>query len=126
MSLPAELLQTLLPEAAPPPQQEGYAPAGETGLYEVAKTRTPLAEGGRLLGFELLNIDVGLICCSWICNGLERHFHDHSGLTPNSHGLISEIEDALRACEEISRGEIGAEPGLWLPCGIVLYGDRSL
>lgn len=125
IGLPVERLEAFLLEAAPPPRQEGYSPVGETGSYRVAKKRKNLAEGGRFLGFELLNIDFGSIQHSWICNGLERHCRDHLEVRPNGYGLISEIEEAFRCCEEISRDEVGSEPGLWLPCGIVLYDDVS-
>lgn len=107
--------------ATPQPPQEGYAPQGESGYLEVVKKREPLAPGHRRLGYELLNVEVGLIGCSWLCNGLESHCATHLGVRPGATGLL-EILGAAEECRaEISQEGVGAEPGPWFSWLLVEY-----
>jgi len=109
--------------AKPPPQQPGYAPEGKTGVYTCVSKGKNIEPGGDVLGFELVNLEHGLIGCSWLCNGLERVFHDRLGIAPNKEGFIDTFESASECVDLISRGDINAEPGLWLPWLVVRYGQ---
>ena len=73
------------------------------------------------MGFELLAMMFGLLTCSWVCNGLEAVCAEHLQVQPNEYGSIPEYADARRCAEYVSRDEVGAEPGLWLPWLITRY-----
>jgi len=120
LGLPPQFVEEFSAYAAPPPPEPGYAPVGETGWLEVVKRQQPLPEG-QFLGFELLNIQYGLVTDSWLCNGLEVHFSETFGIQPNSRGLIEDLENATRCCKAINEKEVAAEPGLWLPWGLIEY-----
>ena len=77
-----------------------------------------------LLGFEPLVFNGGL-SCSWLCNGLETTVAEQLGIRPNASGLISTFEEACRCVEFISRDEIGAEPGLWLPWLVIEHPTKQ-
>ena len=95
--------------AKPVPSLPGYAPRGETGIYECVRDSRPMESGATFLGFEPLSVWVGLFACSWICLGMEREF------APNEHGFLGSIDDARRCAE-------GAKSsGLWLPWLIARY-----
>ncbi|HEU5171320.1 MAG TPA: hypothetical protein VFU46_12320 [Gemmatimonadales bacterium] len=76
----------------------------------------PLAgsASGRRLGFEPL-VFYHALGCSWLCNGLDRLVARDVGIRPNASGLLADADEAHRAVEYISRDDVGAEPGLWLP-----------
>ena len=120
LGLPGEFVPEFLEDAAPPPPKEGYAPMGASGSYQLVKKLQPLPEG-QLLGFELLNVEFGSPSHSWLCNHLEVHFSEALGIKPNRWGMIEDLEVAIRCCDEINDRKVGAEPGLWLPWGIVRY-----
>jgi len=82
----------------------------------------PVADGGVSLGFEPLVFDGSTPPCSWLCNHLEVSVHRDLGIVPNRHGLIGTYDEARRCTDCISRDDVGAEPGLWLPWLVV---DRS-
>lgn len=119
--LPAALVDAFLAAAAPPPPEPGYGPNGASGFYQTAQSRRPLEDGGALLGFELLNVHAGQFNDSWIVNGLDRHCADKLGITTNAHGLLPDLPAALACRNEIERPEVGAEPGPWVPVGVVAY-----
>jgi hypothetical protein len=121
LGLPEAKLDEFLRHAAPAPPTPGYAPQGETGAFTVAKRREPLAAGGRWLGLEILNLEFGEASHTWLCNQLETHCANVLAIRPNAAGFIDTFEDAQRCCEEISRQEVGAEPGPWLPFALVEY-----
>lgn len=122
LALPEARLDAFIAEATPPPPGPGYAPQGESGFLAVAKRREPLAAGHRPLGFELLEVTVGgQIGCSWLCNGLETHFAAALGVRPDANGLLATLQEAERCCAVLDTGELGAEPGPWLPWRLVEY-----
>jgi len=122
LGLPTELTVEFLEYAAPAPPEEGYAPVGASGWFEVVK-KLQLLPDGQFLGFELLNIECGNLSHSWLCNHLDVHFSETLGLQPNRWGLIEELEDARLCCEDINAEKVGAEPGLWLPWALVKYAE---
>jgi hypothetical protein len=110
--------------ARPPAAQPGYAPIGETGVFECVRAGRKVAAGGHDAGFELLSTYSGMITCSWLCNGLQTDCSRDLGVTPNAEGFVATRPDALRCAEYISREETGAEPGLWLTWLITTYPAR--
>lgn len=94
------------------------------GIYRAIQSGVPLAEGGERMGFDLLAFDPSCdLGCSWLCNGLERDFHERLGIRPYHLGLIDKLEDATRCVAMIENHELDGEPepGLWLPWLIVKY-----
>ena len=124
LGLNREYSEEFLRYAKPPEQTPGYAPQGETGIYECVNAQRQISPGGRQIGFELLAVFLGLLTCSWLCNSLETVFEETLGVRPNKYGFIADYSDAKRCTDYISRGEVGAEPGLWLPWLITLYSEK--
>lgn len=112
--LRADRVKRFLEEQATPP------PWGEYGVYEALSRGAPLAETGDPLGFELLSYEYGLEH-SWLCNGLEVDADRELDIRPNRHGLVDTYEDGLRVAQYVSRDDVGAEPGTWLPWLLVRY-----
>jgi hypothetical protein len=112
-------------EAEPPPQKPGFGPTGRQGVHEVILQGNPPAQGGNILGFEPLVFD-GSLSCSWLCNSLDTVVEQVLGIRPSQYGLIGAFDDARRCVAYISRDEVGAEPGLWLPWLIIDHTQRVL
>ncbi len=106
----------------PPEKESGHAPIGESGVRFCVQQGTRLPEGN-VLGFELIVTDEQsrVLDHSWLCNGLEKYAHDKYGILLNANGFIERYDDALKCADDISCGEVGAEPGLWLPWLVVRY-----
>ncbi|MEO0535561.1 MAG: hypothetical protein AAF215_17025 [Cyanobacteria bacterium P01_A01_bin.123] len=126
LGLPAEFRETFIAAATPAPPPAGFAPAGKSGYLETLERNHPVLKGGVVLGYELLNIDVGQVGCSWLCNGLERHCAKTLGITPNCHGLIDTLPLAQACLTEITKPAVGAEPGLWLPFALVRFSAATV
>ncbi|UCD78624.1 MAG: hypothetical protein JSW26_24985 [Desulfobacterales bacterium] len=118
LCLHRSMSQDFCQEAEPPPPKPGFAPNGRQGVQEVILKEKPPIPTGRILGFELLVFDFSL-SCSWLCNGLETQVEQDLGIKPNQYGLIDSFDKAFRCVEYISRDDVGAEPGLWLPWLII-------
>jgi hypothetical protein len=58
--------------------------------------------------------------CSWLCNELETEVGKR-GIRVNEHGLFEDFDSSLKFAEWLNTGEIGAEPGLWLPWLLLDY-----
>lgn len=99
------------------------AEAGQRGMgaAECVKRSEPVAEGGSVMGFELVNLENGQLGDSWLCNGLHEAFAEHHGIRPNLHGLLDTHAEAAFCSQKINAGEIAAEPGPWFPWLIVRY-----
>jgi hypothetical protein len=123
LGLHGSLARDFLQEALPPDPSpiEGTDPTD--GVNRSILRGQSLASGGEALGFELLGFDFNRYNLehSWLCNGLEKDFHEDPGITPNRFGLIEKFEDAMTCADRIVRESIQAEPGLWLPWLIVQY-----
>jgi hypothetical protein len=113
-------VEAFLHQAKPKPPDPAYAPQGETGVYECVRAGNKIAEGDAA-GFELMSTSMGLLNCSWLCNGLEKTCATKLGIAPNPQGFVQSYDDASRCAELISRKETGAEPGLWLPWLVTIY-----
>ena len=114
LGLAAVDVPSLLEASAPPETAPGSARLGEPGVRVALRLNRSVLATGRALGFEPLCFNVAL-GCSWLCNGLEVPVARELGIRPNSSGLLSDPEEARRAVAYISRDDVGAEPGLWLP-----------
>jgi hypothetical protein len=112
----------LIQASTPPPTAPGQAPFGEPGVRTALRRGLSPGRDGRPLGIEPLCFDHAL-GCSWLCNGLEAVVARELGIRPNEAGLIGSAEQAEQAVAYISRDEVGAEPGLWLPWLIIEHSD---
>jgi hypothetical protein len=121
LGLPRSWLEDFVLEATPSPSPDGFAPVGESGFLRMARRAEPLATGYHPLGFELLNLEMGHLVHSWLCNGLEVHCSEALGIVPGPTGLIDTYEEAERCLSEINKDDVGREPGLWLPWWLVEY-----
>lgn len=106
--------------AEPPPPEPGYAPWGRQGVHETLLKNRPVLAGGTPLGLEPLVFDRSL-SDSWLCNSLERPVREVLGISPNAHGLLATFAEAIRVVDYISRPDVGAEPGLWLPWLLLVH-----
>lgn len=113
-------VEDFLAAAKPPDQQPYFAPVGRTGIFECVSFGNYI-EAGTPIGFEPLTTEFGLLTCSWLCNGLEKDCANRLEIRPNSFGLLESRAEALRCVEYISRDDVGAEPGLWLPWLVTIY-----
>lgn len=125
VGLHRSLVSAFCQASAPPPQQPGHAPAGASAIHIATCMRpAPLAEGGTVLGHEILIADVG---CSF--NSPEslhidkRERFREFGVVPNGHGLIDSLDEALACCRliEPDPAQERTPSAGWLPWLIVRY-----
>lgn len=109
--------------AEPPPQQPGFAPNGRQGVHEAILKDKSSSRDGYVLGFEPLVFWYSL-SCSWLCNSLDTVVAEHLNVRPNQYGFIETFADACRCVEYISRDDVGAEPGLWLPWLLLDHSEK--
>ena len=121
LGLPERFAKDFINEATPSKAPSGYASNGESGYLECIRRANALPSGGRPIGFEPLNLQLGMLEHSWLCNGLEQHCAVTLDVRPSPNGLLATLDDGVRCCDEISRDEVGAEPGPWYPFVIVEY-----
>ncbi len=62
------------------------------GVDRMVAEGDPLANGGKILGFDLAAYEVDFVC-SWLCTGDEYQLED-LGKRPNQYGLIDDFETA--------------------------------
>jgi hypothetical protein len=96
--------------AKPPDRKPGFAPVGETGIFQCVNAGKVIAEGGDPSGFELLATESGLLTCSWLCNGLEKERANRLGVRTNSSGLAPTYTEALRCAERRSGVLVDGRP----------------
>ena len=117
LGLPEGLAPSFIRDATPPQSPPGYAPNGESGYLECVRRQRRLPDGGRPLGYEALNLQMGVLYDSWLCGGLEKELDVHLA----AHGLIASLEDASRVCSAVNREELPAEDGPWYPLLLVEF-----
>jgi hypothetical protein len=94
-------------ESEPPP---GF---GENGIHRMMRYGQILKEDVALvMGFDVLGYDDANFC-SFLCNSLERDYHDVLGVDLNNYGLIDTFEIARRAAVYTMQDDVGAEPYNW-------------
>lgn len=123
LGLPSEFREIFMAATTPAPPQPGFASTGKSGYLEAVERYQAVPNGGTPLGYELLNIDMGQVGCSWLCNRLAQHCAETLGIKPNQHGLIETLTLANACLTEITKPAVGAEPGLWLPFALVQFAD---
>lgn len=125
VGLHQSLVRAYCQASGPPRPAPGAAPTGPSGLHVAACLRpAPLADGGTVLGHELLIPEIGASFNSPGSLHLdERAVLKAAGVAPNEDGLIDSINDALACCRlldalapETHRGITG-----WLPWLLVRY-----
>ena len=114
IGLQQEFADVLLQEEKPPDNH------GIPGVYQALGKGLALEGDGEVLGFEVLGYEWGGFH-SWLCNGLEVGSSREFNIRPNSHGFISNLEDAAKSAEYASRETVGAEPALWQPWLVIKY-----
>jgi hypothetical protein len=121
VGLHRSLLNAFCGASAPPPQQPGYAPVGASAIHVAACVRpAPLADGGTILGYEILIPEAGSSFNSPESLHLdERALFRRAGVVQNEHGLVDSFDEALACCKLIER-DTPHETG-WLPWLIVRY-----
>jgi hypothetical protein len=125
LGLHRSLLSAYCEASKPPPQKPGYAPSGASGFHVAACVRpTALADGGDVLGHELLIEEVG--CC--LNSPESRHLDELGafravGVEPNNHGLIDSFDDALACCKHLDEHAAETQHHItgWIPWLIVRY-----
>ena len=125
VGLHRSLVSAFCEASAPPAQQPGYAPVGATAIHIATCVRpAPLADGGTVLGHEVLIPDAG---CSFNSPESlhidERASFQKAGVVQNQHGLIDSFDEALACCKLIEH-DSAQERALgagWLPWLIVAY-----
>ena len=59
--------------------------------------------------------------CSWLCNDLQSEMLRRFGYQTNEYGLLGSLSAAARCVRAIECAAMAAEPGCWLPYGLVRY-----
>jgi hypothetical protein len=90
------------------------------GLVAMVRKGLPPADGGTLLGYEILCANYGGISCSWWCNHLPGALLDGLGITLNEFGLLGSWADAAAAHQAV-RDCPAKEEGLWNAWAIMRY-----
>lgn len=115
VALPAVYLDGFLQEHAPAP---GF---GAAGLYQLLSRRIELTGPAQPLGYEILGVEEGGGCHSFLCNYLEAPYREELRVRFNEHGLVADYADATRAATYTNLPTTGAEPVPWYPWLVVEY-----
>jgi hypothetical protein len=109
----------------PPPQSPGFAPTGASGIHIATCARSaPLADGGSVLGHEVLIPEFGASFNSPESRHLDEvETFRAAGVLRNSVGLIDSFDDALAVCRHLDTHAAETEHQItgWLPWLIVRY-----
>lgn len=125
VGLHRDLLPAYCEASRPAPPKPEFAPTGASGTHVAACVRSlPLAEGGTVLGHELLVDDPG---CAF--NSPEsRHLNEPkilgaAGVAPNSDGLVDSFDEALASCKYLDTHASETQHRVtgWRPWLIVCY-----
>jgi hypothetical protein len=116
LGLAASVAERFL-DAEAPTGKEDAAP----GVWKQLARRRALANGGTLLGHEVLGSEGGGSFHAAACNGLERAYRHELGITFNARGLIDDHAQALAAGEYTNGPGAAAEPVPWYPVRLDEY-----
>ena len=109
LGVPEDLLPSVLDALAP------TSGAVASGLFTKLSSVIPLDESGTPLGWELLGVEDGGSCHSWLCNGIQKDDAVRRlGIQPGSLGLL-QSEQHARAVDRLIQDGLGAEPVPWFP-----------
>lgn len=115
VALPAVYLDRFLEQHAPAP---GF---GACGLYQLLSRRVKSADSATTLGYEILGVEEGGSCHSFLCNYLEVPYRQVLQIPFNDQGLIDDYDDAVRAADYTNLPSTGSEPVPWYPWLIAEY-----
>ncbi len=113
--LPAAYLDEFLQHHTPAP---GF---GACGLYQLLSRRLSPPGPTQTLGYEILGVEEGGSCHSFLCNYLEVPYRHELGVRFNDYGLINDYADAVRATNYTNLPSTGSEPVPWYPWLILEY-----
>ena len=108
LGVPTDLVEEVLAAAAP---KSGEGP---TGLHTALAQRVPLDPTGDPIGWEILGVERGGTCHSWLCNSL--HVHAPSSLgeaVSGAFGTIALEQHARDILAMIAKDPSIAEPVPW-------------
>ncbi len=91
------------------------------GVWACVARGTPIAAGGKPLGWEILGYAGGGDFHSWLCNGLETVALDELGIRPGTNGLIESYADAEAVARYCRQEGARAEPVPWHPWLLVRH-----
>ena len=118
ISIPSSLVDSVIEFAIPKNKNSALYPMVKDGWVGILNNKQ--ISSNELLGYELLNIESGVLSESWLDNGLETHFAKSNGVIPNQFGLIRNVDDARTCSELVNKKKVPAEAGLWVPVGLHL------
>lgn len=108
LAVPEDFATILLKELAP------AAGEADSGLFAKLKTATPARSSATSLGWEVLGVETGGSCHSWLCNSIQDDAKQRLGLRPGPFGLLESEQDARAVLGLIANG-LGVEPVPWFP-----------
>jgi|GEM_PF-4069970 len=117
----ADFFAALERESAELSARLGTTVNGDNGLVEGLKLDLPLAGGGRVLGYEVLDVALCESRHSWLCHGLEREMHRRFDLHLLPGGLIPAFAKAQQVAACCDDATVGCEPGVWRAWVVVEY-----
>ncbi len=112
-------VEEFLDSSRPPPREPGFAPVGESGIFQCVRAGEDLAHGGEAAGFDFVGTMFGILGSSWLCYGLEKRCANELGVMTNRHGLVSSYAEAVRCAELISESRVSPEQ--WFPWLVNIY-----
>lgn len=83
-------------------------------MYSILKAASPVHQSAVPLGWELLGVEIGGACHSWLCNSIQNDAALALDIRPAALGLLPSEEDA-RAVHSLIANGLGAEPVPWFP-----------
>jgi hypothetical protein len=92
----------------------------EVNLAYILRQDRGLADGGHVLGFEVLGFDRNDFH-SWLCNGLEGEVAAALGVKPGPHGPIVSEHAAESVAKYCNREDLETEPVYWHPWALLNY-----
>jgi len=94
---------------------------GPWGYYEALHRNSPLAPGGRVLGFEVVGLGIGALY-SWLSNGWDQIAHAELGIRPGDFGLLATFDEGMRVARyDFPPGTELEWASLWQPWALVQY-----
>lgn len=118
LGVPEDFVATLLADLAPAPGE------GDSGIYARLRNVAPVHPSAVPLGWELLGVETGGACHSWLCNSIQNDAAQDLGIRPGAFGLLPSEEDARAVHKLIANGP-GAEPVPWFAGRLSQITDRA-
>ncbi len=91
------------------------------GVRDGVERGVPLEPGGQDLGYEVLNVALGVSRCSWHCCHVEHRVLERLGIRAKPDGLLASLADAERVATWCRDEAVGCGPNLWRAWRVVEY-----